>query len=120
MRRGRGRLLILSAAFTFLFFGAGLSGASAWDGRGGFGGHFAGHRAGFGFHGGGFHHRAFFGPRHGFIGRGFGAHGRFFARPYPGRFRFVRVRVFDPFPHFVWRRVYFAPPAFVDPFCAPY
>lgn len=121
-RGGGGRLLIVSAVFVFLFFGAGLSTASAWQpGAGvGFSGRFSGHGSRFGFRSRGFHHRAFIGRRHAFFAPHFRGGHRFFARPFPRRFRLVRIRVFDPFPHFVWRRVYFAPPVFADPFYAPY
>ena len=45
-------------------------------------------------------------------------------RPYPGRFsyrpyRLVRVFVYDPFPHYVHRRVYYSSPGF-GPYCDPY
>lgn len=115
MRKGPARLLILSAAFVLLFFGAGSS-ANAWQG----GGRFFGHGARFGFRAGGFHHRAFFGPHRAFFGSRFVGGHRFFFDRFHRPFRFVRVRVFDPFPHFVWRRVFFAPPAFVGPSCSPW
>jgi hypothetical protein len=48
-------------------------------------------------------------------------------RPYPGRFsyrnsrpyRLVRVFVYDPFPHYVHRRVYYSSPGF-GTYCDPY
>jgi hypothetical protein len=47
-------------------------------------------------------------------------YGRAFAPyPYYPGYRTVRVFVYDPFPRWVYRRVYYAPPA-AAPYCAPY
>lgn len=40
-------------------------------------------------------------------------------RPYYPSYRMVRVFVHDPFPRWVYRRVYYAPPV-VGPYCNPY
>ncbi len=39
-------------------------------------------------------------------------------RPHIRPYRYARVFVFAPFPHWVYRPVYYAPPAY--PYCRPY
>jgi len=113
----------VALAFVFLFFGPAVSKTYAWDGRpraefrgtSGFPharfNSFAGQRA-FGRDRGFFPRRSFFGgPR--FAGQRFG-----FARPFFRPFRLVRVRVWAPYPHWVFRRVYFSDP--LGGYCSPY
>ena len=102
-------------AFGLLFFGPAASNAFAWESGPGFAfsGRFVGPHARVFGRGGSFRrfdHRPFFGHRPFFVHRRFFAPRPFFVhRP----FRVVRVFVYDPFPHWVFRRVY-------DPYCDPY
>ena len=120
MSRAPRSLSMLAAVFVVLFFGAGLSSAHAWQGAR-FSGRSSGPRARVTFRGTHFR-RPFF--RDDFRFRSF--HRPFFARhfvrPFVHRpFRFVRVFVSDPFPRWVYRRVYYgAPVVYGDPYCAPY
>lgn len=59
--------------------------------------------------------------------RPYSGHGYGYTRPYNGRsyyrhyrpYRLVRVFVYDPFPRWVYRRVYYAPPAYFNYDYAP-
>lgn len=107
---------LAAVAFLVLFFGLGVSTASAWSSRSvEFRGRFFAPRTRVFAHDGRFlpRSRAFF-PRRHFIHRPFFAHRPFF-RP----FHVVRVFVDDPFPRWVYRRVYYGTPAY-DPYCDPY
>ena len=92
-----------------LSFGPATPKASAWDGgsRFAFSGRFVGPHGRVFVRGGHFPrfgHRSFFAPRPFFRGH----------RPFFRSFRTARVFVYDPFPHWVVRRVYY------DPACYPY
>ena len=100
---------VLALGFAFLFLGPATATARADQFRHGFG-----HGS---FHGRAFAHRSFPFRHHGFVrpfhsfrprvGFGFG-----FARPY----RLVRVFVYDPFPRWVYRRVYDSQPYYPYPY----
>jgi hypothetical protein len=96
-------------AFVALFFGPAMSRADArgFGPRGGFDGRFARPHGNVRVFGG---HRVF-APR-----RSFFAVSRF-SRPFARPFRFVRVRVLFPYPHWVIRRVAWATDG---GYCAPY
>ena len=103
------------ALASALSFGPAAAVASAWDGgsRFAFSGRFAGPHGRVFVHAGRFPrfaHRPFFARRSFFAPRPFFRVHRPFFRP----FRSVRVFVYDPFPHWVVRRVYY------DPDCYPY
>ena len=87
-KRSRSFLSALALGSAVLFFGPAASKANASPR----------------WHAGPFH-------RHSFVARGFVRH-PFVRRP----FRTVRVFVYAPFPHWVFRRVYFAPPFACAPF----
>ena len=130
---------VVALAFAVLFFGPAMSRAHAQYGgpQVAFHGQFplphgsldvyadnAGyHHRGYGQ---GFSHRTY---RHRPYYQPYFRHDRHFRdfHPYPGRFsyrhyrpyRLVRVFVYDPFPHYVHRRVYYAAPG-SGPYCDPY
>ena len=97
------------ALAAVLLMGLGASKAYAWDnGRVSFRGSFGLPHGRVSVFAG---HRGFFPHRSSFVSHRFG-------RPFFRPFRVVRVRVFDPFPHWVFRRVYVTSP--VGSYCAPY
>ena len=123
----------IALAFALLFFGPSTSDAQAKDGRygrghGGYSQHYGGghdqhhryghsQRYGYGQHYG--HGR--YGAGHGYgytspyYGWGYGS----YAQPYLDPYRTVRVFVPFPFPHWVFRRVYYGPPV-AAPYYSPY
>ena len=115
MKRVRSLVSAAAIAFAVLCL-APSSSAAPWHGggsRGGFHGRGFARHDGFGFHGRG--GRFFAGH-----GRFFPGHGRFFDRGFALRgfhrpFRLVRVFVYAPYPHWAFRRVYYAAP--FDPYC---
>ena len=130
--RTRSLVSFIALAFALLFFGPSTSNAQAKDGRGdgrghaGYGQHYGyGHsqRYGYGQHYGygygyGYGHH---GVGHGYgytspsYGSGYGSYGQ----PYFDPYRTVRVFVPFPFPHWVFRRVYYGPPV-AAPYYSPY
>jgi hypothetical protein len=120
--RTRSLVSVISLAFALLFFGPSTSNAQAKDGRGDGRGHAAYSRhygGGYGQHYGyGYGH---FGVGHGYgyispsYGWGYGS----YAQPHFDPYRTVRVFVPFPFPHWVFRRVYYGPPV-ASPYYSPY
>jgi hypothetical protein len=88
---------IVAFASALLFFGAALSNAHAGHGP------YVPHPR---------HHRSFYRYPRPYSGRAC------FHRPYRP-YRLVRVHVYDPYPRWTYRRVYYAPPA-VRNHCRPY
>jgi hypothetical protein len=106
MRKARSVPWLAGAALAAaLSFGPATPKASAWDGgsRSAYSGRFAGSHGRDFFRGGRFPR---FAHRSVFVHRSFVRRPFFVHRPFFRPFRSVRVFVYDPFPHWVIRRVY--------------
>ena len=109
--RTRSLVSVIALAFAILFFGPTTSNAQAWVGHGS--GHFAHSQ----YHGGHGRH----GVRHGYgyTGRFGWGYGPYVQPYYLNPYRTVRVFVAFPFPHWVFRQVYYGPRV-AAPYVSPY
>ena len=99
--RTRSLVSAIALAFVVLFFGPSTSSAEAKHAR-----PYAPYHV---------KHNPYQGYARPYYGRAYAPH----YRPSYPSYRMVRVFVYDPFPRWVYRRVYYAPPV-VGPYCNPY